>query len=160
MTEAPILYMDAELKAHRSMSKRGLRVILGLMLLYNIALGGVMTAIGAFPVPIFLGLDVLAVFIAFTISGRASGIGERVQVTHDEVRVIKAAGPRPQTLWSSPTAFTRVEIEKSAEGVARVVVRLSGRSLTIAAMLGPSERARFAETLTLAITTALAERHA
>ena len=159
MTQSPILYLDAELKAHRSLSRKGLAIVLILLIGFNVAVAMFMFSIGAFPVPFFLGLDVIGVVLAFFISNRRRLAGERVQVTHDEVRVITQAGPRPRTLWSSPTAFTRVDVETSSEGVSRLRVRLSRRSLTIGAMLGPGELGLFSERLKTAISAALAERH-
>jgi uncharacterized membrane protein len=83
-----------------------------------------------------------------------------VQVTHDEVRVIGRQSGRATTLWSSPTAFTRVEIDRADGLVARVRVRLRDRSHALASALGPHERAQFAVTLQAAMRSALAERHA
>jgi uncharacterized membrane protein len=80
------------------------------------------------------------VLVAFHVSNRRAGGGERVQVTHDEVRVIGLNQGRAMTLWSSPTAFTRVEIDKADGLVARVRVRLRDRSHALADALGPAER--------------------
>jgi uncharacterized membrane protein len=160
MTDQPILYMDTELRPHRSMSKQGFAVIFGIMIAYNLTVGVFMLVIGAFPVPIFLGIDIVGVFIAFKVSNDRAKRSERVQVTHDEVRVIREAGAARQILWTSPTAFTRVEVDKDEEGVSGVRVRLSNRSLSIAVALGPAQRADFAAGLQAAIRSALAERHA
>ena len=74
MTDPPILYMDAEIRPHRSLSRGGMIAILGLLIAYNLILTVFMLVIGAFPVPIFLGLDVLGVLIAFKVSNaRAKG---------------------------------------------------------------------------------------
>ena len=155
-----ILYMDDAIRPHRSLSKRGLVVVLGVMVIYNLIVAVFMLAIGAFPVPIFLGIDVAAIAIAFNVSNRRARRGERVQVTHDEVRVIRESAAASQTIWASPTAFTRIEIDKEDERVTRVRVRLSGRSLAVGAALGPRQRADFAARLQAAIRSALAERHA
>jgi uncharacterized membrane protein len=159
MTQSPIFYLDDELRAHRSLSRKGLAVVLGVLIAFNCVVATFMIVIGAFPVPFFLGLDVIGVVIAFNVSNARRLAGERVQVTHDEVRVIHQAGERRKTLWSSPTAFTRVEVERSSEGVSRVCVRLSARSLAVGRMLGPGELGAFAERLKSAISNALDERH-
>jgi len=152
--------MDDPIRPHRSLSKQGLTIVLGVMAAYNLLVAVFMLAIGAFPVPIFLGVDVIAVMIAFAVSNRRAGRGERVQVTPDEVRVIREHGSASQTLWTSPTAFTRVEIDKADGKVAHIRLRLSGRSLAIGAALGPTQRTAFAARLQAAIRSALAERHA
>jgi uncharacterized membrane protein len=159
MTDA-ILYMDDAIRPHRSLSRRGLAVVLGVIVAYNLIVAVFMLVIGAFPVPIFLGIDVAGVMIAFTVSNRRAKSGERVQVTHDEVRVLRERAGGADTIWSSPTAFTRVEIEKDDGRVSQVRVSLRERSLAVAAALGPREQADFAARLQAAIRSALAERHA
>ena len=160
MSNPPILYMDDAIRPYRSMSKGGLWAILGVFLIFNLLIAAFLFAIGAFPAPIFLGLDFLGVLLAFHISNRRAKSGERVQVTHDEVRVIREHAKGERTLWTSPTAFTRIEIDKDDERVSSVRVRLSTRSLAVGAALGPKELADFARRLQAAIRQALAERHA
>jgi len=160
MSDPPILYMDHAIRPHRSLSKRGMAAILGVLIAYNLILTVFMVVIGAFPVPIFLGLDVVGVLIAFRVSAARAKRGERVQVSHDAVTILHEAGARRRTLWTSPTVFTRVEVDTENERVARVRVRLARRSLAVGAALGPAELADFASQLQAAIRSALAERHA
>jgi uncharacterized membrane protein len=158
MIAPPTVYLDDELRPHRSMSPQALGAVLLVMLAYNLLVALFMLAIGAAPVPIFLGLDVLGVAIAFRVSSHPR-TGERVLVTHDEIRILGLRAGAAQVVWTSPTAFTKVEVQRTAEGVGAVDLRLSGRSLSLARMLGPKERALFAERLTSAIKAALSERH-
>ena len=162
MSKLRILYMDDAIRPHRSTSKQGLLISLAVFLAFNLLITAFLFAIGAFPAPIFLGLDFFGVLIAFHVSNRRAKSGERVQVTHDEVRVIREHAKGDRTLWTSPTAFTRIEIDKDGgDGrVSRVRVRLRERSLAVAAALGPKELADFARRLQSAINRALAERHA
>lgn len=155
----PALYMDAVITPNRSLSKRGLKIVIGTMLAYNLLVGAFMIAIGAFPVPVFLGLDVLAVILAFHISNRRALNAERVQVTADQVRVIREQGAGPRTVWASPTAFTRVALERTERDL-RVRLSLSGRGMTVGGGLSPDERSAFAAALERAIGAARAERHA
>ncbi|OYX36387.1 MAG: hypothetical protein B7Y99_01180 [Caulobacterales bacterium 32-69-10] len=145
------LYMDAVITPNRSLSKRGLWVLLGVLGVYNLVVGVFLLAIGAFPVPIFLGVDFAGVWLAFHISNRRARNAERVQVSAQTVEVLR----RNQTVWSSPTAFTRVTLEDRA-----VALRLSGRSLDVARVLSPRERTAFAEALERAIAAAKRERYA
>lgn len=156
---APYLHLDAVLAPHRSLSKRGLVILLALIGLYNLLLAAFLFAIGAFPVPIFLGLDFVAVIVAFTVSNGRSRSAERVQVTADHVRVTRRARGREQTVWTSPTAFTRVSVDSRARET-QVRLRLSNRALSVGASLGPKERTAFAAKLEAAIRAARLERHA
>ena len=154
-----VLYMDAVIRPNRSLSRRGYWWLIGVLIAFNVAIGSLMVTLGAFPVPIFLGLDVLGVFLAFRASYRGGGQVERVQVSAEEVRVIHQAGLFARTVWTSPTAFTGVVLDGEDEAETRVRLRLSGQRLTIAAALSPRERSSFAEALELAIHKARAERH-
>ena len=154
----PSLYMDAVITPNRSLSKRGFAVLMGVLIAINLAMAGFFLSIGALPVPIFLGLDVLGVWIAFRVNYRAAGQAERVQVSADEVRVLYQLGRAARTIWTSPTAFTRVAVDGD-EDEQRVRLHLSGKVLTVARALSPGERAAFAEALQRAIGKARAERH-
>ena len=153
------LHLDAVLTPNRSLPKAGLYVLLGVLAAYNVAAAGLFFAIGAKPVPIFLGLDFLAVLLAFQISYRQARRRERVQVSADEITVLHEIGAQRRTVWRSPTAFTRVSVEARHEPEARVTLRLSRRSLVVAGQVSPQERMDFAEALEAAIRSALAERY-
>ena len=153
------LYMDAVITPNRSLSMRGFYWLIGVLIAFNLAVAGLMLALGAFPVPIFLGVDVLAVVLAFRASYRSGGLAERVQVSAAEVRVLHQAGRHSRTVWTSPTAFTRVAVEQPGEPETRVRLQLSDRALTVARALSPGERADFAEALQTAIREARAERY-
>jgi uncharacterized membrane protein len=153
------LYMDAVITPNRSLSKAGFYWLIGVLAFFNLAVASLMIALKAFPVPIFLGVDLLAVFLAFRASYRSAGLAERVQVSAAEVRVLHQVGRGSRTVWSSPTAFTRVAVEHAGEPEARIRLCLSGRALTVARALSPLERARFAEALERAIRAAQAERY-
>lgn len=152
--------MDAVLTASRSLSRKGLIALLSLLAAYNLLVAAFLFAIGAFPVPIFLGLDFLAVLIAFRVSYRRGLTIERVQVTADHIRVLRGSPKGEQTVWTSPTAFTRVAVHRVGEHKTEIQLRLSGRTMKLGAALGPKERSEFGAALERAIRSARSERHA
>lgn len=154
------LYMDEVISPQPSLPKEGFIVLICLVVALNLLVGTLFLIMGAAPVPIFLGLDVLAVLLAFRASYRRARSMERVQVTADHVRVLRDTKAGPKEVWASPTAFTRVDLDKSGRSGAQVQLALSGRRLTIANGLGPSQREALARALDLAIREARAERHA
>ena len=155
------VYMDALLTPNRSLSHRGLWVLMGVLVAYNLLVAVFLLAIGAFPVPIFLGLDLVGLLVAFRVSNRRAGRAERVHVTADRVRVSRRPPQgREQTVWTSPTAFTRVSVEQAGEHETQVRLRLSNRALSVGASLSPQERSSFAEALQHAIRNARSERYA
>lgn len=153
------LHLDAVLTPTRSLSRTGLYVLLGILALFNILVAILFLAMGAKPVPIFLGLDFLAVLLAFHFSYRQARRRERVQVSADEVRVVHEVGAQKRTVWRSPTAFTRVEVEAKGQPEVRVTLALSRKRLVVAGQVSPQERADFADALEAAIKSARAERY-
>ena len=153
------LHMDAVLTPTRSLSRTGLYVVLGILGLFNLLVAILFFAIGAKPIPIFLGLDFLAVLLAFHLSYRQARRRERVQVSADEVRVVHEVGAQKRTVWRSPTAFTRVEVEAKGQPEVRVTLALSRRRLVVAGQVSPQERMDFADALEAAIRSARSERY-
>ncbi len=155
----PRLHLDTLIQPARSLPKHGLLMLLGVLVAVNVIVGTGFFLIGATPVPAFLGLDVIALALAFWVSNRQAKGHERVQVTAEEVRVIREGRQGARTLWASPTAFTRVGLEEPAEGRAvEVRLLLSGKGFTIGNVLGPAERAGLAREIEAAIKAARAER--
>ena len=83
---------------------------------------------------------------------------ERVQVTARDVRVTHETPSSSRVVWESPTAFTRVSVDKDEERTVGVNLMLSGREVAVARALSPKERGEFAEALQLAIWEARRER--
>jgi uncharacterized membrane protein len=155
---AATMYMDAEIRPNRSLSERGFIILIAIVTLANCASAAVFIAMGATFVPIFLGVDLLAVVVAFLASFRAGKRIERVQVTAREIRVTHETPKWSRLVWESPTAFTRVRVEKEEERTVALKLALSGREAEVAAALSPRERADFAKALERAIWEAKRER--
>ena len=152
------LYMDAEIRPNRSLSERGFIVLIGIVTVANCASAAIFLAMGAVFVPFFLGFDLLAVVVAFLVSFSAAKRVERVQVSASEVRVTHETPKWSRLVWESPTAFTRVRVEKDEERTVALKLALSGKEAEVAAALSPRERADFAKALERAIWQAKRER--
>jgi uncharacterized membrane protein len=149
------LFMDAVITPHRSLSRRGFIVLISVLTVVNAATALGAFAMGAAPVPIFLGLDVIGVAIAFAFSHRAADRDERIQVTAAEVRVMLRTGKGDaRTVWVSPTAFTRVALIGDAGDAGDLQLCLSDRELPVARALSRPERLAFAQALDQAIMRA------
>jgi uncharacterized membrane protein len=152
--------MDATITPNRSLSRRGFAIVMGALITLNLILAAVFWSIGALPVPVFLGLDVLGVWIAFQISYKGARLRERVLVTAEEVRVRYETPHGAKTVWSTPTAFTGVALEDVEEHHSRVRLSLRERRLTVGAALSPKERVAFGRALEAAVGRARKERYA
>lgn len=152
------LYMDAEIKPNRSLSERGFIILISIITAANVASAAVFVHMGAHFVVPFLGLDLIAIVVAFLASFRSGKVVERVQVSPAEVRITLETAKVRRLVWESPTAFTRVRTERDEENrVMALRLALSGRETAVAAALSPSERGEFAKALEEAIRQA--QRH-
>jgi uncharacterized membrane protein len=151
-------FMDAVITPHRSMSSKGFIILIGVLTAINATSAAFFVMIGAGPIPIFLGLDLLAVIVAFVASNRAARRLERIRVTAREVRVTQASSRGEETVWVSPTAFTRVAQVGDAGDADFLRLRLSDRELRVARDLSRPERLAFAKALDRAIWRARSGR--
>ena len=152
------LYMDAVISPNRSLSATGLRVLLGVVIAFNLMIAIFLLVLGAPPVLPFLGLDVLALWLALRASFRAAERKERVRVTAEAVTVSREDEKGARVIWTLPTAFTGVDVDQPGEHEARVRLRIYRKRLTLARSLSPDERVTFANALQDAIRAARSER--
>lgn len=156
---AAVLYMDAEIRPNRSLSKRGFLVLIGVVTAANVAAATVFLLNGASLVPIFMGLDVAALAVAFWASYRSGCVIERVRVDPAEITVSIETPKAAKTVWSSATAFTRVtRLCDEEDRVVALGLALSGREVRVAASLSPGERRAFGLALEDAIRQARRHR--
>ena len=152
------IYMDRVIAPHRSLTPQGATVLLAVVMAFNALVAIVLLVLGAPPVLPFLGLDVLALWLALRASDRAARRTERVRVTAETVTVSHEDEKGARTIWTSPTAFTRVGVDHPGEHETRVRLMIYRKRLTLARSLGPDERERFAGDLQAAIRAARNER--
>src|SRR5262245_15427714 len=82
----PTLF-SALLTPHRSLNRTGFLLVMAFLSAISFVAGVACLLIGAWPVVGFLGLDVLAIYIAFKINFRRASAYEEVLVTPSELRL-------------------------------------------------------------------------
>jgi uncharacterized membrane protein len=151
-------YMDAVIRPHRSLSERGFIILIAVVTICNCISSAVFVYYGATLVPVFMAFDVLAVIVAFAVSFAGARQVQRVTITARDVVVTHETPNWTKVVWESPTAFTRVTIEKDEDRTAVVRLALSGKDVPVAQALSPRERGEFAQALERAIWEARRER--
>jgi uncharacterized membrane protein len=91
------------------------------------------------------------VAVAFLVSFSAARRIERVQVSASEILVTQETPKWSRLVWRSPTAFTRVHVEREDQRAVALKLALSDKEAVVAAALSPRERAEFAKALERAI---------
>ena len=126
-------------------------LLIALITALNCACAALFLSMGAVFVPMFLGLDVLAVTVALLASFSAARQIERIRVTGLAVRVTYETPTWSRIVWESPTAFTRVSLRTEDDQAIGLSLALSGKEEQVAKALSPPERAQFARALEGAI---------
>jgi len=142
---------DAILRPHRSLGPRGFFILMSAVVAVSFVAGVVFFAIGAWPVPGFLGLDVLLIYGAFRINYRAARRYETVRLNQAGLTV-EAVDPKGRsTSWTFDPHWVRVTIDELETGSNRLVLSSHGRHLNVGSFLTPDERTDFADALRAAL---------
>jgi uncharacterized membrane protein len=139
-------FMEAVLRPHRSLSAGAFRLMLIVVIVVNLAVAAVFLSRGALPVAGFLGLDVLALWLAFHFNYRAARREEHVRVAAGQVYVGSRDASGAATHWVLNPVWARV----TREG-AGVLVRAGGGQMRLGAFLSPKECAQLAAALDAAL---------
>jgi uncharacterized membrane protein len=146
---------SAIITPHRSLGSTGFLVLMLCIGGVSFVAGVMFLLIGAWPVFGFLGLDVLLIYWAFRINYRAARAYEEVTVTTSELTVRKISHRGSVREWTLNPLWVRLERVAHEEfGIERLFLVSHGRRLSIAACLGPDEKASFAGALSTALSEA------
>lgn len=138
---------------HRSLGPQGYRVLLGVVIAAN-AIGAIgFAAAGAWPVSGFMGLDVLALYLALQFSRAQTRAYERITISSRSFTVERSDARGNKNTDSLPAYWARVNFEGDENG-GDITVRSHGRSIAVGEHLPGPERHLFAETLKKALLDA------
>ncbi len=143
--EAGAPFFSAVLTPHRSLGRRGFRVMMAIAAVIAVWSGLRFYVIGAWPVALFMIADVGLLFFAFRHNYRSARAFEEVQVSTTEVLVRQVgANGRTREFRFNP-AWARLAITRLAdEGVTNLTLISHGRSLVVGGFLNPDDRESFA----------------
>ena len=140
---------------HRSLTRPQFRLLLTLVATVSFVATLPFVIMGAWPVAGFMGLDVLAVYLAFKASFRSARAYEDVRVTVLELLLAKVSPRGRRAEWRFNPSWVRLERQDHEEfGVQRLDLVSRGRRVEVAGFLGPDEKQRFAEKLSRALAEA------
>ena len=140
------LFMDAVLRPHRSLSLKAFKLMLIAVIAVNAAVAIVFVSQGAFPVAGFLGLDVLALWLAFRWNYRDGQVAEYVRVAPGGVHVAAVDKNGAATHWVLNPVWARVA--RDGRGV---LIRDGQGQMRVGAFLSPKECESFAAALDAAL---------
>jgi uncharacterized membrane protein len=153
--DAPIF--RALLTPYRSLGPKGFGILMGMLVGAWLFFGLLFWSLGAWPVFGFLGLDVLAIWLAFRWNYRQARAREEVEVRRTALDIRKVA-PSGRTVAHRFNPFwTRFSVDRHDEiGIVSMAVEGEGRTVTIGSFLNPDDRETFATAFGRALATAKA----
>jgi uncharacterized membrane protein len=136
----------AIIRPHRSLNPSAFRTMMVVLAVFSAFLALRFVALGFWPVAGFIGLDIVGLYVAFTISYRRGRAFEEVRLTPLEL-LLRRVGPLGDAReWRLNPIWTRLVRETHEEfGLQRLLVVSRGERIVIAGELSPEERAHFAE---------------
>ncbi len=147
---------EAVIHPYRSLSPMGFGILLAVVTAINVAIAVAMLLKGAWPIAGFMGLDVLAVYVAFRSSYAQARAFERVTIDGDALTVERVDAKGRRRAWAFPSYWVSVFFDEGDDESGIVTLRSHGRSLEVGAYLAPFERKPFAEALRQALRDAKA----
>jgi uncharacterized membrane protein len=144
---------EALIRPYRSLGREGYRVLLRVVVAANSIGAVVMIWLGAWPVLGFLGLDVLAIIIAFRLSYAQAAAFERITIGNGDLVIERVDAKGRRREWRFASYWVSVLFDGDDEA-GTVTLRSHGRSLEIGEFLVPFERKSFADALKRALHTA------
>ena len=143
------VYFDATLHPARSLTRRGLVILISLVVTANMALALRALSAGGWPILPFLGLDVAALAGAFWLNNRAARMHERILLTGEALTVTHVGASGRSAGWSFEPAWVRVGVQEGRIG--RVTLTTHGKGVAVAEFLTPRERREVAAALNAAL---------
>lgn len=146
----------AVISPHRSLSPRGFAVLIGVICAVNFAVGLVFWLIGAWPILLFCGLDVLLIYWAFKANYRAGLAYETIDLTPAQLTVTSVAASGEKRTWEFNPYWVRVALDEHHDGRAELALVHHGRRLVFGRCLTADEKREFATALRAALVKARA----
>ncbi len=143
------------LSPHRSMTPRAFYLFIVAFCLAQVVFAIPFLVMGAWPVAGFMGLDALALYIAFRISFRDARAYETLDVTPLELVFARVGAGGGRREWRFNPTWVRLEQKVHEEfGVMSVAIVSRGETVEIGSFLGPDQKATLVRELTGALATA------
>lgn len=142
--ERPIF--TAVIHPHRSLGAGGFRIVMTLCCLAGAGASIPFLVLGFWPVAGFLGLDLLALYMAFRVNFRDARAFEEVVLTRIDLMFSRVTHRGQRLEWRFNPVWTKLHKEHDDEFGLQKLALVSGRQrVVIARELSPPEREDFAE---------------
>jgi uncharacterized membrane protein len=145
----------AEITPHRSLSPKGLSLLMGFLALVITGMSIPFYLMGAWPVLGFLGVDIILIYLAFRYHNATARAYEQVMLSRLELVFRRVTWRGRVTERRFNTLWTRIEREEHPEfGTEKVEIVQGKQRVEVASVLGREERGAFADAFQQALASA------
>ena len=136
----------ARLMPHRSLGRKGFRILMAIFIAVWLVTGAAFLSLGAWPVFGFFGFDVLLIWLAFRWNYHSGRAHEEVELSplHLAIRKHAPSGKRSEHGFNPFWAKFDVRRHEFA-GITRMAVAGEGRAVSLGGFLNPDDRESFAK---------------
>jgi uncharacterized membrane protein len=134
------ILFEAEIKPHRSLSPRGMSILVSIIGVSSFIITLIWYSLGAWPVAGFNGADIMLVVFLLRYHARHSRAVERVVLTESGFQVSRIDEKGRQTSLFVPSGWARVDLEERPGRVPALYLASHGRRVEVGACLGEAQK--------------------
>jgi uncharacterized membrane protein len=149
--DAEPCFFEAVVVPHRSLSRRGLRILIGSLLTLSLCSTTVFWLLGAWPVAGFNGVEITLALVLLRYNNRAARANEVILLSATAQRVVRTAADGRRTEQEMSPAWLNVVVQDRPGRVPGLLLVSHGKSLEVGASLGEPEKLDLAEALRQAL---------
>lgn len=149
-TAAPVLF-EAVIVPHRSLSAGGLRVLSVVALVACLSSSAVFVALGAWPVGVFAGAELLLAVLLFRMHMRAARASEMLILSRDGLRVVRTSPAGDVRMRDLPADWMTVRLEERPGRVPALMLLAHGVTEEVGRELGEAAKRDLAQALAEAL---------
>lgn len=137
---AETCFFEAVIVPHRSLSRRGMRLLIGAIVALSVCTTSIFWWLGAWPVAGFNGVEITAAMLLLRHNARAVRANEVILLSDTRLWVIRTAIDGSRTEQEMAPGWLRVEVEERPGRVPGLFLGAHGARLEVAASLGEPEK--------------------
>ena len=142
---------EAEVTPHRSLSVRGLRLVIGAVCAVSLLTTSVFWYLGAWPVAGFNGGEVALAMVLLRVHAKSNRQRELLLLSGQALRVLRTDSQGRASEHSLPPFWLNVRLQERPGRVPGLYLTARGQQLEVAATLGEPEKRDLADALAAAI---------
>ena len=140
---ARTLYFNATLYAHRSLARKSFNRMILILAGFCVFAAIRFIMIGAWPVVIFVAIDLIALWLAFFLNYRAARAFETVQLTDRDLILTRVSANGRAVSWRFEPYWVSIKVRERGEDKNELYLRSHGETVYFGDCLMPDERREF-----------------